>query len=334
MHANHELVSIDSVKFDITNPRISKFLEMYESTPGPEEIYLALGAGVNYTASAGTSFSSLKESIRTNRGIIQPIIINRLPEGQMIVLEGNTRLAIYQQFYDETKDNNWLKIPSVVYENLSQEQQDSIRLQAHLVGPRQWEPYAKGKYLHYLRTKLDFPLGKLIDYCGGRKKEVEDYIQAYIDIEKYYRPVLPEGAIFDSSRFSGFVELQHSGIKEAILRAGYSLEDFGKWIDSQKLYPLNTVRQLPKILANPKSKDVFLDKDAKEALKALDTPEVKKVLDAAKITDLARALVVAYQKLSHSEFKKMQGNPDGDEATIIAEAYSELSTLYNDIFSE
>ena len=334
MQAVHELVPIDSVELDRTNPRIAKFLDMYKGIPSADQIYLALGAGSKDPAASGTSFTSLRESIRTNKGIIQPIIINRVSGGVMTVLDGNTRLAIYQDFFREAGSTTWANIPAVIYDDLIQEEQDSIRLQAHLVGPRQWEPYAKGKYLHHLRTKLDFPMGKLIDYCGGRKKEVEDYIQAFKDIEKYYRPALEPGAIFDASRFSGFVELQRAGIKDAIYGAGFELKDFGEWIDTRLIDPLYTVRSLPKILNSDKAKMIFLSSGAKDALKAIDSPEVRKVLESAKIADLSRALVIAIQKLSYSEFKRLQSNSDSDEARLIADSFSELSTLHQDLYGD
>jgi hypothetical protein len=334
MQAVHELVPINTISLDHNNPRIAKFLEMYEGTPNSAQIYLALGAGSKDMSTSGTSFSSLRESIRTNKGIIQPIIINREKDKSMVVLEGNTRLAIYQDFFKESKDSTWEKIPAVVYTDLDQEQQDSIRLQAHLVGPRQWEAYAKGKYLHHLRTNLDFPMGKLIDYCGGRKKEVQDYIQAYVDIEQFYRPAIPEGGIFDASRFSAFVELQKSGIKDSILQAGYSFEDFGRWVDTRLIDPLNKVRSLPKILANEKARNVFLTKGAKEALKFLESPEVTKVLETAKMTVLARALVVALEKIGHAEVKKLINNPESDDSKLIADLYTEVSGLYNDIYDD
>jgi hypothetical protein len=333
MAPQHMVVDIKKLHLDHTNPRIAKFLDMYKGTPSPDQIYLALGAGAkDPAAGSGPSFSALRESIRTNKGIIQPIIVNKSPNGKMVVLEGNTRLAIYQDFFKESGDTIWASIPAVVYDSLSQEEIDSIRLQAHLVGPRQWEPYAKGKYLHHLRHKLDFPLGKLIDYCGGRKKEVEDYIQAYIDIEKYYRPLIPEGGFFDATRFSGFKELQRSGIKESILNNNFSLEDFGKWIDSRLIDPLNSVRSLPLILNNDRSKQIFISEGAKSALKVLDNPAVTQVLESAKFSDLARALVLSIQKLSYNEFKHLQNNPESDDSRLIADSHDELVTLYDDLF--
>ena len=73
----------------------------------------------------------------------------------------------------------------MVYDNLSQAEIDAIRLQAHLVGPRDWDPYSKAKYLDHLRNAKHLTLDQIVDFCGGRKREVLDYISGYTEMEKY-----------------------------------------------------------------------------------------------------------------------------------------------------
>ena len=74
------------------------------------------------------------------------------------------------------------------------------------------------------------PFSEIIDFCGGNETDLNRSISAYVDMEKHYRDVIPEDGKFDTTRFSGFVELQKPGIKEAILAANYSLTDFARWI--------------------------------------------------------------------------------------------------------
>ena len=146
-----ENVPVVDIELDRNNPRIRRFLDMYPN-PTPEQIYLALGAGGEAPGEGGTSFDKLKNSILSSKGIVQPIIVNRL-NGKLVCIEGNTRVAIYRSFVDEKVAGDWTVIPAMVYENLSEDRVDAIRLQVHLVGPRAWDPYSKGKYLHYLRTQ-------------------------------------------------------------------------------------------------------------------------------------------------------------------------------------
>src|ERR1700738_2288970 len=100
-----ENVAVADVALDRNNPRIRRFLEMYPD-PTPEQIYLALGAGGEPAGEGGSSFDKLKNSILSSRGIVQPIIVNRV-DGRLICVEGNTRVAIYRSFIDEGVAGNW-----------------------------------------------------------------------------------------------------------------------------------------------------------------------------------------------------------------------------------
>ena len=116
MESKYQELRINQLDLDIQNPRISQYLDMYGGNITAEGIALALSG----SASEGsTSFSALRESIRVNRGIIHPIIVNHTSDGKYTVIEGNTRLQIYRDFFTRTNDSIWETIRCIVYENLS-----------------------------------------------------------------------------------------------------------------------------------------------------------------------------------------------------------------------
>src|SRR5262245_16577344 len=234
----------------------------------------------------------LKNSILTNGGIMQPIIVNKLKDGRHTCIEGNTRLYIYRSFVADEVPGDWQKIPALVHEALSLEDVDAIRLQAHLVGPRPWDAYSKAKYLWELQHKELMPLDRLVAFCGGNKRDVTTAIQAYADMETYYRPIC-DADDFDTERYSGFVELQSARVKDAILKAGFTLKDFAHWIRNNNIKNLNEVRQLPRVLPDKKARDVFVKKNMKSALDVLEKPELSAGLKGASIGQLARALTEA-----------------------------------------
>jgi len=321
-----ELVPVAGIELDRANPRIRKFLEMYPGEPTTEQIYLALGAAGDDESESSTSFEKLRNSIMTNGGIIHPVILNRRADGSLLCIEGNTRVALYKSFHEEKVTGNWTQIPALVHDQMDSSQADAIRLQVHLVGTRPWDPYSKAKYLHHLRTQALLPFSQIVDYCGGRQKDVLESINAYSDMEKYYRPLVDEGN-FDTSRFSGFIELQKPGVKEALTKAGFSLTDFSRWIHEQKLYPLYTVRALPRILANPKARETFLKKDAKKAMEALDRPDLNKALVEASIDQLSHALSRAIYALPWTEAEKLRKDPGSDLAQNLNETLTALTGL-------
>ena len=81
---------VENIELDKNNPRIARGLAYYD--PITSEI-LALLLG-----STSDACASLRESIRENKGIIHPIIVNRKSDGTYVVIEGNTRLQIYKDF--------------------------------------------------------------------------------------------------------------------------------------------------------------------------------------------------------------------------------------------
>ena len=85
---------IDQVGLDLENPRIKQWLEIYGDDITSEGIALALSASSG--TSSTSTYSALKESIKVNKGIINPIIVNRNADGKLVVIEGNTRLQIYK----------------------------------------------------------------------------------------------------------------------------------------------------------------------------------------------------------------------------------------------
>jgi ParB/Sulfiredoxin domain len=326
----YEHLKVNDVTIDLNNPRIKRWLEMYGDELTAEHIYLALGAGGAEPAGGGsTTFRSLREAIRTHGGLIHPIIVNREPSGKLLVIEGNTRVAIFRSFKEE--GGNWETIPAIVHDNLSPEEIDAIRLQAHLVGPRDWDAYSKAKYLYTLRHEHGLPMNQIVDYCGGRQKEVQNYIEAYIDMEKHYRDVIPDDTHFDTNRFSAFIELQKAGIKEAIIKHRFTMRDFALWVHKRLIYPLNTVRQLPRILANDKSKKVFLKDGAREALKVLEAPPSDASLKDATLEQLSRALIDKITHVQWSDVKELKQNPDSAQAQSIFELKDELQEFCAEI---
>ncbi len=325
----HESVLVDDIELDRSNPRIRKFLEMYGNAPTPEQIYLALGAGNDddSSTSSSTTYEKLKQSIISNGGVIQPVILNRRNDGTLVCVDGNTRVALYKHFQETNVRGDWSRIPASVHAEIDEASVHAIRLQVHLVGPRPWDPYSKAKYLYELRTQEHLPFATIVDYCGGRQSEVVESINAYSDMEQHYRPVLGDDGAFDTTRFSGFVELQKPGIKQAISATGFDLSDFAKWIHEGKVYPLQKVRVLPRILRNHRAREIFLKHGARKAEAVLERPDINRTLQDAELGQLAQALIARIASLPFREHERIRNDLGGDTAQTLIEAQTELTNL-------
>lgn len=329
MESNYRDLIIEEVELDMNNPRIAKFIEMYDKdTLNSEQLALALGSGVE--DSNQTNYSSLYNSIKTNRGIIHPIIVNHQLDGKYVVIEGNTRVQIYKEFKENNIDGNWNTIPAIVYENLNDSEIHAIRLQSHLVGPREWDPYSKAKYLYYLSNEENLPMSQVIDFCGGKSSEVTKYINAYQDMEKYYRPQLNSDDEFDQREFSKFFELQNSSVKTALL-ANYTMEDYAKWVINGNVDTAINVRKLPQILRDEEATKVLLKSNIKEAYEKTITnkPEYKD-LKAVSLEQLCVELTNRMNNMPLKDYKDIK-NENNEIKSYLTDLKENLDWFVNDI---
>lgn len=286
-------LSIDDIELDRSNPRIANYLDLYdEDELTSDTMALLLGT-------TSDSCASLRESIKENGGIVHPIIVNHFSNGRYVVIEGNTRLQIYRDFRKKGVPGSWGIIKAIVYENIDDETMHSIRLQAHLVGPREWDAYSKAKYLNYLANEKYMPMTSLIAYCGGTSKasEIKNMILAYQDMQEFYRPLCDDDSMFDIKKFHGFVELQKRNVIDALKTHGYTKIDFSKWMIDGKFSKLEDVRSIPNILNSKKATETFFKMDSRAAKKILAVEDIT----SDSLKDVPYVLQKTYGFMIHPE---------------------------------
>jgi len=300
-------LDISLVKLDSQNPRIKQFLENYTGEPTSEQISLALSD--SGTGDATTSYRTLRESIRVSKGIIHPIVVNHTAEGEMVVIEGNTRLQIYKEFHESNPDGTWAMIPALLYEQMSDYDIHSIRLQSHLVGPRDWDPYSKAKYLFQLSEVQYMPMSEIISLCGGNSNEITKSIDAYKCMQGAYKSYIEQNDMdFETREFSKFMEYQNPRIKNAVANAGYTMEDYAKWVADSNIDKALSVRKLPDVLKSDKAKAMFLKKNLTEAEKVLaveNAEQAPKDLDKIPYEVLCNELISRFDNMGFREVKML-----------------------------
>ena len=318
---------IDSIELDKNNPRIQQYLEIYGENITSEAIALALSGA---SGNSSSSYQALKESIRVNGGIINPIIVNKYPNNKYVVIEGNTRLQIYKEFAIMNPEGPWDKIISIVYDNMPESEIHAIRLQAHMVGPREWDPFSKAKYLNQLDKEYKLPKAVIISMCGGKQSEIDKLINAYTDMKVNYFPLAEKAGMDPDPRdFSKFVELQNGAIRQALLAHAQTKENFAQWVIQGNIDTAQNVRRLPAILANKIAFDEFLKTNISEAVKYLNASEkgVKGLADAS-MDDLVIELTTRCDRIDWNYVKKLRDDPrfsnNKDNIKTLAEALSEL----------
>ena len=342
MAEKYEMLNVETISFDTDNPRIKKALEKYGDKINAERIHFALRSATEESNGA-SSYSRLKDSIRANGGVTAPITVT-VNGAEQVCIDGNTRLAIYKELVKEGATGNWSEIKAIVLDDANPREIEAIRVSAHLVGPRDWPAYEKARYLHYLRNQKFMDYDQMIALCGGNRKDIERQIDAYHDMNTYYRDVVDDSA-FHIDRFSGFVELQKSGIKEAIFEADLDIKDFGEWIRDGKIYRLADVRQLPKVLRDDEAKYVFLEgglRSVEQAIKLYERKEEVKrkqipgsaTLENASIYQLAEMLARRIIDLPRSEWRALRDREHDaadEQIRILEDLAEQLRDLLDDV---
>lgn len=341
MVSTYRTVPTDRIAFDDQNPRIKVALEKYGDQLDEQRIRFALQTATE-GLSTTSSYRSLKDSIRAARGISIPIVVWR-DDDRFVCVDGNTRLAIYRELNDEGAPGGWTEIACLVLDDPNPLDIETIRVTAHLVGAREWPAYEKARYLHYLRNVEFMDYDEMIARCGGNKNAITQQIDAFHDMNTFYRDVNNDDA-FKVDRFSGFVELQKADVKDSIFGAGFDLHDFGRWIRDGQIYRLADVRKLPRVLADQEAKDVFVNGGIRSIEAAIDVAEANRqetirpapaevsVADADMIT-LADALLQKIKSLPREDFLALRDR-QYDTADQDVDTLNDLAELLGDLLQD
>ena len=268
----------------------------------------------------------MKDSIRAARGISIPIVVWP-DDDRFVCVDGNTRLAIYRELEDEGAPGTWTEIACLVLDHPDPLDIETIRVTAHLVGAREWPAYEKARYLHYLRNVEFMDYDEMIARCGGNKNIITQQIDAFHDMNTFYRDVNSDDA-FKVDRFSGFVELQKTDVKDSIFAAGFDLHDFGRWIRDGQIYRLADVRKLPRVLVDDEAKDVFVNggiRSIEDAIAVAEANRQETIHPSPADTSVADADMIT---LADALLQRIKSLPREDYLALRDRQYSEVGPGY------
>ena len=319
------VLHIDSVDYDTTNPRIAHIFEEGKP-PTPEEISRAL---------RDESSDTLRRSIKQAGGISNPIKVIQGPGDSFKVFEGNTRLSIYKHFDSKGEEGDWEHIPAEIYEGLDDRKIDVIRVQDHLVGTQPWSAYAKSKYLYQLSK--DFTPGEIAGLCGESQNEILRSIETHQFMNRYYKEIVDTEELsgpavdpfFNERQYTAFEEyIKLEKAKDAVDRAGYTDEDFSRWV-ARGLFTRNEdVRVLPEILERENTRNIFLKLGTREAKKYLDTPGLNKQLKEASLVTLCKAVLAKLNNIPRPEISDFKNNRA--TRTFVRDSANELRAFHDE----
>jgi hypothetical protein len=259
-------VSISLLELDEANPRIGLYRDsQLRSRLSAADIRHAI---VNRSPGA---YEKLRDSVEINQGIINPIWIGPARGGRHLVIEGNTRVLIYQELAEKYPSSElWKAIPAnILPVGIEESQINFIRLEAHLRGVTEWDAYERARYLYILSEKEGYSVRRLEQLTRLDRTEIETEIRAFRDMSEVYNTKYPDDP-YQSQKFSYFVEYERSKrIKQQMTNHDLGIGDFCDWIGTGRIPKAENVRRLPDILESPTATDHFMKEGYDRALSYL-----------------------------------------------------------------
>lgn len=243
-------IEIGKLELDELNPRISFFRDN-QVIDGltKDQIVFAL------TNKKPEAFRKLKDSIHNNKGIVYPIWIEPVRDKKYKVIEGNTRVVVYQQLQEEEPyEDRWKTILcNVLPHEIEEEQKNFIRLQSHLRGTTEWDAYEKAKYLYKLWEEDAWSISRLEKQTKMTEKQIKENIEAYKIMEEQYLPIHRDDPN-EVSKFSYFVEFRkNKELKKLVKEGKFSLLYFCDWVGEGKFRRGEDIRRISMVLKEEQS---------------------------------------------------------------------------------
>ncbi len=310
-------IKVDKLELDELNPRISFFRDnQVTDSLTEDQIIFAL------TNKKPEAFRKLRDSIHNNKGIVYPIWIEPLrgqSGGEYKVIEGNTRVVIYQQLQkEEPHEDGWKTILcNILPHEINEEQKNFIRLQSHLRGTTEWDAYEKAKYLYKLWQEDGWSINRLEKQTKMTEKQIKENIEAYKIMEEQYLPTHADDPN-EVSKFSYFVEyVKDKKLQRLMEKGSKSIKNFCDWIaDKEKIPTGQDVRRLRDIFDNEDAKNAFIAKGFDSAMQIL---EVRKPHLVSSFYKDIENVIEGLKEISTQELDEIIAEDNSEKENMIKE---------------
>lgn len=156
------------LKFYKNNPRVYSVINVDGTEPTQEVIQAAL--------TKMEHVRQLRLSIDANGGLIDPLIIL---EDELVVLEGNSRLAAYRMLA-EKDPLKWNIVKCLVLpKTISEDSIFTLLGQYHLIGRKDWSVFEQAGYLYRKTKSSKAPIDVIAKDLGLKLPDAKNFIRVY-----------------------------------------------------------------------------------------------------------------------------------------------------------
>lgn len=156
------------LSFYVDNPRIYSIIRTNAQVPDQDEILKQLLQLEHVRV--------LKDDIVTNGGLIDPLIVR---QGDLVVLEGNSRLAAYR-FLASKEPLKWSKVLcTILPADIDEKLIFALLGQYHIKGKKDWAPYEKAGFLYRRFKQHGMELSAVAAELGVAPNEAKHLVAVY-----------------------------------------------------------------------------------------------------------------------------------------------------------
>jgi hypothetical protein len=164
----HRMMQVADLRFFVDNPRIYSIVHGGDANLGQAEIEDQL--------TKLDHVKKLKQSIIANDGLIDPIIVR---DGDLVVLEGNSRLAAYRLLC-KTDPIKWGQVKCALLPyDIGEDDVFALLGQYHIIGRQDWAPYELAGYLYRRHRHHGITPETMAKEMGLPVKTVNNRIERY-----------------------------------------------------------------------------------------------------------------------------------------------------------
>ena len=300
---NDDYIDIYALKFLQDNPRVYACIH---EEPGFSDFPPEKQQEIIYEKLLKEpSVKNLIPEIKQHGGLMECILVRR---DTMDVIEGNSRLAVYRKFHEESQQqtDEWSLIPCDILGGLTDRQQAAFLNQIHVKGKTQWSAYEKANFA-YVRKDKKWKLPEIAKLFGESEPTIRVRVKA---IE-----MMHENTDNKQSHFSYYEvlarnpkiekEMQEAGGWENLLKDIKGLgtdEETNTFTSGELRNNIPVVLKKPKVLKKYVDRKIDLDNAYQRAKIAAVEENVRKAMEL--LQDVTMREVETLEKNKFNAFKQ------------------------------
>ena len=159
---------VHDLSFYSENPRIYSLIQRPDVEPSQDEILNRLG-GLDHV-------KQLIQSIRANGGLTDPMLVR---DGDLVVLEGNSRLAAYRELVRNDAITWGMAKVRLLPPDISEKLVFALLGEYHIIGRKDWAPYEQAGYLYRRNVTHEVSSQSMASEMGLPVRTVNHLINTY-----------------------------------------------------------------------------------------------------------------------------------------------------------